>query len=492
MAFLLMLLCGAAYGACFPPLAVRGLAWVVLAPAFVAILPARPARAAMLGAVLGGAGACATVAWLPRTVVAYFGQPWWLGALLFALVVAVMVLPCYAAVAACAAVFARRWRAALPLAVGAAWAAGELARARLLGGNPWVLFGYTQVGVAPVVQLADLAGVYGLSFVLAATNVAAAQLWLDGRRALGAGAVAVALVAGTVGYGAMRLAEVPRASAAPVPVAVVQGDIDLGAQWRQDLYGRNLDTYLRLTLDTLGAAPAALVVWPENAMTFFLADEPLYREAIARVLGPFGATLLAGGPAVRDRDVFTNAAFTMAPDGALTARYDKRRLLPFAESFPLPRLDLLRRNFGRVRSFTPGAASAPLPTPAGAAGVLICNEAFYPDDARARVREGATLLVNLSNDTWMGSHQFSTIAFDTSALRAVEQRRWLVRASTSGPSAIVDPFGHVVAAGPLAARAVVRGAVAPRTDLSPYARWGDAFAFACAAATLALLVAARR
>ncbi|MDX2170358.1 MAG: hypothetical protein SF182_25020 [Deltaproteobacteria bacterium] len=188
-AVLRMLLCGTAYGACFAPLALRGLAWVVLAPAFVVILPAPPWRAAALGAVLGAAGACATVAWLPRTVVTYFGQPWWIGAALLTAIVAEMVVPCYAAAAACAARFARRWRTALPSAVGAAWVAAEFARAQLLGGNPWVLFGYTQVGVPPVAQIADLADVYGLSFVLVASNVAAAELWLHGRGARGAAAV---------------------------------------------------------------------------------------------------------------------------------------------------------------------------------------------------------------------------------------------------------------------------------------------------------------
>lgn len=489
-AVLVMLLCGAAYGACFPPLALRGLAWVVLAPAFVVFLRTRPLRAAGLGAVLGTAGACTTVAWLPRTVVTYFGQPWWIGAVLFAAVVAVMVAPCYAAAAACAARFARRCRATLPLAVGAAWVAAEFARAQLLGGNPWVLFGYTQVGVLPVTQIADLAGVYGLSFVLAASNVAVAQLWLYGRGALGAVAVAAALAGATLAYGWARLAAQP-SRPGDIAVAIVQGNLDLGAQWRQELYGRNLEVYLRQTMETLRVQPAPLVVWPESAMTFFLAEEPLYRASIASALSAYGATLVAGGPARRTADTFTNAAFTIAPDGAIVAQYDKRRLLPFAEYLPFSSIDLLRRNFGRVRSFLPGAPAAPLPTLAGAAGVLICNEAFYAEEARDRVREGATLLINLSNDTWMDSRQFSAIAFDMSALRAVETRRWLVRASTSGPSAVVDPLGRVTAEGPLAARAVIRGAVSSRTEQPPYVRWGDAFAVACGIATALLLAATR-
>jgi apolipoprotein N-acyltransferase len=122
-----------------------------------------------------------------------------------------------------------------------------------------------------------------------------------------------------------------------------------------------------------------------------------------------------------------------------------------------------------------------LPTPLGPAGVLICNEALFGADARRRVLGGATLLVNLSNDSWMNDRKFSAIAFDMSSLRAVEQRRFLVRASTSGPSGIVDPLGRVTARSAMFTRAVVSGSVRPVSDLTPYARVGDLFAYGCAA-----------
>jgi apolipoprotein N-acyltransferase len=363
----------------------------------------------------------------------------------------------------------------------------------LLGGNPWVLWGYSQAAWSPITQVAELTSVYGISFVLAAANLALAEAWAlraAPRRAGAALLVGALLVAPPLAYGHWRLAqaEEPRAGTA---VLIAQGNLDLGTQWQSEFYGQNLDVYLRLTLDALRATPAALVVWPESALTFFVADEPLYQDAIARVLGPFGATLLTGGPAVRRDDGherFTNAAFTLTPDGSITAQYDKRRLLPFAEYLPFGEIDLLRRQFGKVREFVAGRPGLPLPTPAGAAGVLICNEALFPAEARARVAEGATLLVVLSNDTWMRDAQFSTIAFDMSALRAVEQRRWLIRASTSGPSAIVDAFGRVRVATDLDARTTIQGRVAPRLERTPYARWGDVFAWSCVALAALLTV----
>jgi apolipoprotein N-acyltransferase len=186
---------------------------------------------------------------------------------------------------------------------------------------------------------------------------------------------------------------------------------------------------------------------------------------------------------------YFNSAFVVAPDGSVLARYDKQHLLPFAEYFPLPQLDFLRRDFGRVREFTAGAPGPPLPTVAGRAGVLICNEGLFPEIAGERVRAGAQYLINLSNDTWLNDRTYSEITFNMVAFRAIEQRRYLVRASSSGPSAIVDPSGRVVARSAPLSGAVVDGAIAARDERTVYSRVGDLFVFACAAAVI--LVALR-
>src|SRR5206468_11558250 len=179
----------------------------------------------------------------------------------------------------------------------------------------------------------------------------------------------------------------------------------------------------------------------------------------------------------------------LSPDGTIVARYDKQRLLPFAEYFPLEGPALLRRRFARVREFTPGAATPSLPTAAGTAGVMICNEAMFAQTSAARVRAGASYLVNLANDTWVGDPKFAAIVFDTVALRAVEQRRYLVRASTSGPSGIVDPLGRVTAVTRPDTRAVLTGMVVPAASRTVYCEVGDLFAALCTmTAVLALLL----
>ena len=107
---------------------------------------------------------------------------------------------------------------------------------------------------------------------------------------------------------------------------------------------------------------------------------------------------------------------------------------------------------------------------------------MLPRLVTARVRAGATLLVNLTNDSWLGDVQYSAQALDMARVRAIEQRRWLVRASTSGPSALIDPSGRVTAATAAFSRGTIGGAVVAETVVTPYARWGDVFGLLCVAA----------
>jgi len=492
-------LCGLLYGLCFPPVRQRWLAWVVLAPPLVAMRRHSVLGAMLVAGTLAAAGAGVTVNWLPGTVTTYFQQPAAVGVLLFAAVTAVMVVPPYALFGAVYRCVGARPAAWVPSAAAAAWVVNEYARAHAFTGNPWVLLGYSQVGADHVVQIADLAGVYGITFVVALVNATLAEVWLALRAPerpaaplVGAPLLATALVVANLVYGHVRLTEADHEHdhEHEHDVAIIQGNLDLGAQWRQEMYGTNLETYLRMTLQVLRDQRPALVVWPENAMTFFLEKEPMYQAAIAQVLAPFGAQLVAGGPHtwnVLDPQ-YHNSVFVLAPDGRVLARYDKEHLLPFAEYFPFRQADLLRRDFGRVREFTPGGPGPPLATVVGAAGVLICNEAMFPEIARARVQAGADYLLNLTNDTWVPGRQFAGIAFDMSVLRAIEQRRWLIRASTAGPSAIVDPWGRVTVRSALGARAMVTGAIERRTHASPYGRMGDRFAAACAVLSAAILI----
>jgi len=496
------------FGLAFPPLRLHALAWVALAPLFLTFRGAGPKGAMGLAVVWSVLAAYGVGDWMPRAVVTYYEQHAVVGWTFFFGCALLMAAPYYAAAAWVIQRLGRRLegrgsgaRAMLPLLVAAAWTAAELGRGRLFTGssffigNPWALIGYSQVGVPAAIQVASLAGVYGVGFAVAAANAGLAEAFRARRAGLGAAVrpLLVGLLPGALalGGGALVLRQADDPQTPAVGVAVVQADLALGTRWRSDFYGRNLAEHLDLTRDAFASGDPRLVVWPESAMTFFLEEEPHYAASIAEVLADERAWLLAGGPrrtAASDPH-FLNAVYAVDPEGRIRGRYDKEYLVPFAEFFPLHSVELLRRRFQGARSFARGGPPHLLPTPMGPAAVVICNEAMLPEVVGERVRAGAALIVNPSNDTWIPEPRFAEQQLDIVALRAVEQRRWLVRASSSGPSALVDPFGRVVGRTSMGESRVLVGSVRPRRALSLYARVGDGFAFAClGAVALALLV----
>jgi apolipoprotein N-acyltransferase len=483
------LLSATAYAIAFPPIGGHAFAWIALVPFLVALRGAALGRRILLAVVWSFAAGWGVGTWMPRAVADYFDQPLAIGVALFAVVTGCMAAPYYALFAALYGPLARLHALATPLLAGAAWAGSELLRGRLLndgplyvGNSPWATFGASQFGVGPVVQVAALGGVYAISFVLACANAALAEA-IATRRPVSAlpGALAVACV---LGWGALALrgAPAPETSRA-TPIALAQANLSAASRWDAGGPARTFEAYARLTEDAFERGAPRIVFWPEAALTFFLEREEAYQRALGRLLERGDAELLVGAPRADGPDAgppYRNSVYLVAPEGAVVARYDKQRLLPFMETFPIG-IDLLERQFGRIRSFSPGDETAPLPTRAGPAGVLVCNEALLPHLAAARVRAGARFLVNPSNDSWVTDRGFAEHQLALSALRAVEQRAWLVRTSDAGPSAVIDPYGRVVARTEPSARAALLASLGPETPGSIYTELGDAFGLGCLA-----------
>lgn len=492
----------------YPPIDLHVAAWVALAPLLLVARSVGTASAFAIGVVWNLTCAFALIDGLPYGVRDHFSQPAWVAWGLSGLVFTVNSCLHYGAALALYRALSRRFSVALPLLAGAAFAAAELARARLLNSLPFVvatpvgMLSASQAGFDALMQVASVTGQYGIAFLVVAVNAALVEVVLAVRgrsrrrfAAAGAGLVLAALAAAWV-HGALVLRSAAETEV-DWPVVVVQGNLDPGSVWQTERRGRNLDTYLRLTLSTFELATPAVAFWPEGALTFLLDDAPAYRTLIARVLSAVGAELVAGGPRADDGDPprAHNSAFLLAPSGETRAWYDKQLLLPFAEFAPLESVDLQRRSFGPFRYWRPGGESAPLPTRAGRAGVLICNEVMLPQLAAARVAAGAEYLVTPANDGWlaggwMPGPRWGRLMLNASRLRAIETRRPVVRASAAGPSALIDPWGRVRAATEPGTEAALLGAIRPRSDVTPYGRAGDAFGMVCA--TVALVALGRR
>jgi apolipoprotein N-acyltransferase len=441
----------------------------VLAMALLFTLASRatPVRAALVGWLYGFANFITGVYWVYISTHTYGGAPAWLGALLAVTLSAYLAL--YPALALGLAVRLGWLRSRAGwLGVPALWLLLELVRGWFYSGFPWLSLGELSLDT-PLVRLAPLIGVHGVSALVALGTFALYRLGIehDRRHRIAAAAVLAA---------PLLTALLPQPSAWTEPdgpkltAALVQSNIKQDEKWLPAMRYEALSRHWRLTQQ---AWPASLVVWPEVALTQlydqlkdgYLAD--LDAQAKER-----DATLLLG-ILVFDGSARYNSVISV---GATSGRYDKRHLVPFGEYFPIPAF--LRPLMAVVNTpysdFSFGAADQPLLKLDGhAIEVSICFEDVFGDEIRRRAADAA-YLVNLTNDAWFGRSSAPWQHLQFSRLRAIENGRWMLRAANTGISALISPDGEIVHRARQFEMTVVRGEVEPRRGLTPYQRWGDA------------------
>jgi apolipoprotein N-acyltransferase len=404
----------------------------------------------------------------------------------------------------------KRSPAAAALGAPCLWVSLELIRAHFLSGLPWMLLGYSQYQWLPIIQIADITSVYGVSFLIVLVNVALADLFLWAWRRFhlrqlasfpwtAPAAAACALLA-ALAYGQMALNNAPSPDAPSLTVGLVQPSIDQAHKWDQAYRRETLDRYAALT--ARAAQGADLIVWPEAATPFFFEEEPLYRVEVAVLAHRSGAPLLFGSPALRrypnGRPYLLNSAYLLSPDGQIAGRYDKRHLVPFGEYIPLHSsvlffLDKLVEGIGDFESgttptvFTPAARPG---APQAKISVVICYEVIFPGLVREFVEQGATVMATITNDAWFGVSSAPYQHFAMVVFRSVENRIAFARSANTGISGLIDPSGRILHATPIFTEQAVSGRLPLRQTLTFYTRYGDVFAYACAIITAFLGIVA--
>jgi apolipoprotein N-acyltransferase len=468
--------------------------WIALVPLLLALQGAGFTRAWWLGLTTGLVYRAVTLYWLVDTMAEYGG----LG-LLLALAVATALIFALASFIGVFALLAS-WYGPVSLGAGAflaaCWVALEYLQKFPLGGFPWAFLGYAAGRNVVFLQAADLAGVYGLSALAIFVNVALASLIARRREALRTAIIAACVVVAVAVYGMARLAVAPPLGEGPthddsaktLRVAVVQGNVPQGRKWDPASGAAILADHLRLSAQA-AEAQARLVIWPESSVPApgGLHRNPLIRDAITELAQRYGITMVIGSPHIEridDEVRATNSAFLVAPDGSWLSRYDKVRLVPFGEVVPMRRwLPWIEPLVVAVGSFYPGdmdqelfAISAQGVPPFS---VAICYEIVFPGYIRRQVRRGATFVVTITNDAWYGTSSGPYQHFAMARMRAVENRRFVVRAANTGISGIIDPWGRVPVRLGLEQQGMEAFTIQPRTGVSPYVLWGDLFALAC-------------
>ncbi len=484
----------------YPPFDWGWLAWVALVPLCFAIDGQSPRRAFAIAYVVGFLYFLGLASWIIYVTVV----GWILLVVYLALFVGVFGW--------FVSRIQRLTLTAQLLLIPSAWVALEWARSHLLTGFGWGLLGYTQWRWLPIIQIADVTGAYGVSWVVVLVNVAWWLALRARRRSSSVRLVPVVIAAVLVpvwGYGLWRL-QAP-IDGQRLTIAVVQGSIPQSQKWDERLRDDIIARYDRLTRVAAQQHPA-LIVWPETSVPGLLGADDDVTGPVVALARAIRTPLLVGAPTERVQGGSVrlyNSAILVTPDGGLEQRYDKLHLVPYGEFLPFERyVPWLRHVLPPMGDFAPGREATVFRVEGqGTRGkgqvvdgavrfsVLICFEDVFPSLARRFAREGAGLLLVITNDAWFGPTGAAAQHAQASVFRAVENRVSVARAANTGLSCFIDPWGRLThRVQEATGRALFVSGVSVEPVLvtvgarSVYRVVGDGFAVGCACFALGVLL----
>ena len=488
-AYVLAVISGVLLALSFPKPGLSLLAWFAFVPLLIAMSRQGPRTAFKLGFVCGLCAYAGILYWINIVMTTYGKLHWTVSFSLY------IFLAAYLAIyVGWVAFFTRRGETAgiSPLvSFPFLWVGLEYVRAFILTGFPWASLGYTQYRTLPLIQIADITGVYGLSFLIAFANVVIYRIIRGmtkkeaGAYPTGSAVVLVLLLAATLGYGFHRLKTPERGDL--LRVALTQGNIPQDVKWDPAFQDATISVYEKLSRQAC-AGGSDLVVWPESAAPFYLQNDVKNAARIKSLATELKTCMVIGSPAFemdKQKTRYLNSAFLLAPDGGVLGRSDKMHLVPFGEYVPLAKfLPFVNKMVAGIGDFSPGAALTPLNTGKGTIGVLVCFEGIFPELSRAYVRAGSRLLVNITNDAWFGRSSAPYQHLSMTVFRAVENRVPLVRAANTGITSIIDSRGHIRGMTQIFKETYLTGEVRLGERGALYTRVGDLFALVCLGAAL--------
>jgi len=501
----------------FPDWNLWSLGWVGTAPLIMAVVRERKFwRSLLLGTVTGTIFYAGSSYWVTYSMHNYGGLSLWLAYLI--LIVFSATLGVFTGLfGAVLGVAIKQFGGWSILAAPAVWASSEWVRLQATGMG-WNPLGYSQAFQPAVIQVSRFGGVYLVSAIMVAASTALvfAVVYLERRRGIvvltAAGLIAIA----TVLYGeSLRPSNNESGS---VSVAVIQPNIPVDGKWETPGFAdQMLDRHISLAEEAIHANPSDsgargdagissakttsvdMVIWPESAMNFEYDRDSALRRKLAEFTSRNRVYLMMntwGFPASSDAgETLYNSSVLISPKGEKVAEYDKNALVPFGEYIParnwLPFMSDVKALVGEI---TPGSGLTLIEVAGAKLGPLICFETTRPDLARRMRGDGASALVQLSNEAWFGPTSAPRQMLTTAVFRAVENNVEVVRAANSGVAARIDRYGIVHGETPMfetAARIwkIKNVNEAAGDGLTFYTRHGDVFVIACAVFSLLLLAA---
>ncbi len=478
--------------ACFPLVGWHFLVWVALAPLFVALLSEpRAGRGFWLGYAAGAVFFACSCQWFVDVMELHGGLSpvlAWGVLVLFALLFAVFFGALSWAVAWAARILQTRALLLVPFL----WVAAELGRTYLFTGVPWNLLGYA-VQSDGLRRLATVTAVYGLSFLAVATSALIAWAALVPRKRTPLAVFlgwSAALVAANWVFAPPALAPGSRV------VHLVQPDVGMGVQevvkWAPWSNPERLERLVETSIESARreGSPKPFIIWPENPAPFYFERDPIFSSAVERMARDAGAYAVVGSVNFADPEHRQpkNSAMVLDPGGRVVLAYDKIHLVPFGEYVPVWAFpDLVGKITHEAGNFVPGSSYRAAETPEGALSLFICYESIFPQLVRRLVPEGPAVLVNISNDAWFGDTAAAAQHLEKARLRAIENRRYLLRATNDGITCIIDPYGRILARLPRHEFSVLTGRFDFVAGKTFYTRHGDVFSWMCVAVSAVMM-----
>ena len=478
--FLLALASGVLFALSFPNVALGWLMFVALLPLFIALAGAKgPWESFFLGWSSHMVAWLLMVPWVIRVMSHYGGLPLPVGIAIF--VAMAIYLGLYGGIFGFLfwrlnpGILFRRW-----LLVAMAWVAVEFFRSfALMGGFPWNLIATALIDYTPLVQFDRVAGPYALGVLLLLPSITIAWLMVARPRGIeriivSALVVIVVVVWWATGLVAAKL--VMRPNGTPMAhAALLQPNISQEMRWDQSNLGALFQKMMSMT-DAAARGGAEVVIWPESTVPLSYARTDFFKDAIESLSRTRGVDIILGSIAEDGQSPrkLWNAAFLVS-GGKTIGHYDKIRLVPFGEYVPFRKMLFFAGKLVHdVGDFQFGTNDSPL---AGrfVYGPAICYEVVFPEIPRTQVVHGANVLVTITNDAWYDGTSAPRQHLNMARMRAVETDRYLLRAGTTGISALVDPTGRILKELPMGAEGTIDAPFQTRTTRTPYVRYGDWF-----------------
>lgn len=492
----LAILSGVLFAFSFPDVAQGWLAFIAFVPLLVAVVRARGGwEAFVLGWVALTAAWLIMVPWVVRVMSHYGGLPYAVGVLIF--VALAVILGLYGGLfTAVVKAFRLGPRLAPWVLIPLTWAAIEYLRTYFLTGFPWNLLATAIIDYTTLIQIDRAAGPYFVGALMLVPATVAAW-WITQRppgiaRVIAAGSVAILMLVwwGT-GLIASKLIARP-GSGEVLTAALLQPNITQHMRWDEANTIRIYSLMIDMTVEAARNG-AGVVIWPESTVPLSYTETEFFRQSIEELSRTHGVDIILGSVATDPErpNTLWNSAFLVS-GGTTVGHYDKIRLVPFGEYVPLRRVLFFAEKLVRaVGEFEFGTNETPLEGKRKY-GPAICYEIIYPQITRTQVRNGADVLVTITNDAWYDGTSAPMQHLWQARLRAIEGNRYLLRAATTGISAFIDPTGRMLESIPMGQRGIIYAPFAARSEPTPYVRFGDWFAWLASAVVVIALFVRRR